>query len=873
MLEKSIGPAPECPPSARNEAAHDPQKNNTTGGGGNQAFLAAPVYPYYLTHKHTKPSRYVSLAAIVELARDINIGPKETAPAITPFHADAKTADAAATSEFYAQVNDHDHDNLTREGIKALYDGYGVAYLAFTTSSHRQPKKGVVANRWKVVVPFAEPINHVDFVPLAVGAALVMGTDKAQARIQQVFYAPNITRGSNPFDYIDATDRPPLNPHDPLAPFVSACLAAYQQAEKEQRQQADQAPAKPRANVPDDGGIIEKVCKHYTMHEVLVRNGYRQVGGKYLSPNSESGNPGVVILGGSGKERVYSHHGESDPLSHLNHTSRRNDRGHSLDVFDAVCHLEHGGDVEAAVRNYANLLDPHGQKARQRQHMAEKAAESQQENQENNETVAAVDLFGNMEQPPFPVDLFPPVVADFAKDQAELMGVDPAIICMAALGALAGCIDDRLQIQPKRYDPTWRESARLWIGIIGDPATKKSPGMKKAISPANRVAAEWRKKHAEAVQQWEDECEKLKTDDKKAKLPPKPAAKRLTVSDSTVEKLGEILAGMEPRGILVDRDELTGWLNSMDAYKNGGGKDRAAWLEAYNGGGQEVDRIQRGSLWVPNWSACVVGGIQPQVIQGYAKVTNHDGMLQRLILVHAAPAKPGIDRRPDMEAKKAYSDLVEQLACLQPTDEPVKLSDGAHAVRAAFNDKLHRATVNLPNPHLAAMLGKWEGTFARVLLTFHVAECAARREYPTEKQVPEQTARNVAALLWRVLLPHAIRFYDGLDATESHAKSLAGLLLARGWERFTVKRDLHNNMIAFRKMMEWEREEMLDRLAAYGWIFPEQGKINERGKPSAYLVNPDIHRRFTGQAEREKQRRAEVAKIMADLKRTNQDGM
>ncbi|SDU29297.1 DUF3987 domain-containing protein [Halopseudomonas salegens] len=487
----------------------------------------------------------------------------------------------------------------------------------------------------------------------------------------------------------------------------------------------------------------------------------------------------------------------------------------------------------------------------------------------NDNTPAAADIFGNLEPPAFPVDLLPPPVAAYARDQGELIGVDPAVIGMAALGAIAGCIDDRVKIQPKRHDPTWTESARLWVGIIGDPSAKKSPGISKALGHVRKIAAKWREDYAKALAKWQEECDELTKENKKAALPPAPPLKRLTASDVTVEKLGDILSKCEPRGILIDRDEMTGWLASMDAYKAGsGGKDKAAWLEAYNGGGMEIDRINRGSLWVENWSACVVGGIQPQVIQEYAHATNHDGMLQRFLLIHAAPARRGKDRYPDMDAKNTYTDLLEQIVGIKAGEHSVvKLSEGAHKVREAFNDKLHRAVLSMPNKHLTAMLGKWEGTFARLLLTYHVAECAQWQEYPTDNQVKEDTAQRVSDLLWRVLLPHAVKFYDGLDPIDSNARALAGLLLARGWERFTPKRDLHNNMLAYRKMRDWEREEMLDRLEAYGWIWPEPGgRLNERGKPVAYCVNQTIHERFKASAEAERERRAEVARIMADLK-------
>lgn len=486
----------------------------------------------------------------------------------------------------------------------------------------------------------------------------------------------------------------------------------------------------------------------------------------------------------------------------------------------------------------------------------------------------AADIFSNLQPPPFPIDTLPQAVAIFVRDQSKLMGLDSAVIGMACIAALAGCIDDRIQIQPKRHDPTWLESARLWVGIIGDPSAKKSPGINKALGPVKKIAKKRRDEFDQARQKWQETCEALKAQDKKAKLPEGPKLERLTVSDTTVEKLGDILGQQEPRGILIIRDELSGWFASHDCYKNGaGGKDKAAWLEAYNGGGLEIDRIVRGSIWVENFSACIIGGIQPDVIHSYASTTSHDGLLQRFLLVHAGAARQGVDRMPDMRAKQRYAELIEQMINIAPpAGDVVTLSEGAHQIREAFYTDINRALRSMPNKHLTAMLGKWEGTFARLLLTFHVAQCAENHEYPTAREVDADTAQRVRDLMWRTLLPHAIRFYDGMDSTETHARALAALLLARGWERFTVKRDLNNNMLAYRKMKDWERVEMLDRLEAYSWIWPEPGgRLNERGRPVAYLVNPQIHKRYAAHAEQEKQRRADVAKMMAEIRSTTSE--
>jgi hypothetical protein len=67
-----------------------------------------------------------------------------------------------------------------------------------------------------------------------------------------------------------------------------------------------------------------------------------------------------------------------------------------------------------------------------------------------------------------------------------------------------------------------------------------------------------------------------KGDDPPMAPPPPPRAPerpRVCVSDATVEKLAFLAAAL-PRGLLLQRDEIAGWLGAFDKY-GGGGSDRA----------------------------------------------------------------------------------------------------------------------------------------------------------------------------------------------------------------------------------------------------------------------------------------------------------
>ncbi len=71
------------------------------------------------------------------------------------------------------------------------------------------------------------------------------------------------------------------------------------------------------------------------------------------------------------------------------------------------------------------------------------------------------------------------------------------------------------------------------------------------------------------------------------------------VNDATVEKLGELL-NQNPNGLLLFRDELSGFLRLMD--RPGHENDRGFYCEAWNGtGAYTYDRLGRGTLRIEAW--------------------------------------------------------------------------------------------------------------------------------------------------------------------------------------------------------------------------------------------------------------------------------
>lgn len=215
----------------------------------------------------------------------------------------------------------------------------------------------------------------------------------------------------------------------------------------------------------------------------------------------------------------------------------------------------------------------------------------------------------------------------------------------------------------------------------------KSPALSDGLKLLTALEAAAAKRHSEAVAKWEadvmvaKEAEKVVKDRirkalrhndrasadalarKEADRGHCPPRKRYLVNDPTVEALGVIL-NANPRGVLLFRDELTGFLRSLD--REGQEAARAFYLEAWNGGGRfTYDRIGRGTIDIECCCVSILGGIQPGPLSEYLSGALRggaadDGLLQRFqLVVWPDPSKDrrNVDRAPDEVAKRQAVDM------------------------------------------------------------------------------------------------------------------------------------------------------------------------------------------------------------------------
>jgi len=633
------------------------------------------------------------------------------------------------------------------------------------------------------------------------------------------------------------------------------------------------APARKPSQQHQGDSVIDAYNKATSIEASLAQYGYKQQGKRWLSPHSSTGLPGIVVWPHANK--CFIHHA-SDPLC-------SDESGQPVGPFDLLAYYDHGGDMKKAAKAAADQLGMSRKPQQQQQPAPERIDPETGEILDdavqlvaaNDNAPEPMDLFAEFPVPAITREMMPKAIADYAFDSGELIGVDPAMIAMPALVACAAALHDDVKIQPKRHETGWTESARLWCAIVGSPSVKKSPAIKRATKRLRKIDMELHEGNAKDMARHLGEMEAYKDAKKEAKktgeqvTAPEPAQNnRMVVEDITVEALSEILKS-NSRGVLCIQDELSGWFGAMDAYSGGkaGGKDRAHWLEAYNGGGRVVDRVMRGNIHIPNWSVSMIGGIQPDAIRRIAANMTDDGLMQRFMIIVGGNAREH-DRPEDSEAGANFAQLVDYLYGVGGADRPGTLSEEAHQVREKLNAYSAELAEFAALPGgLRSHLGKWSGLFARLLLTFHAIECQAQRKHPSAVQVSGDTALRVDALMRQYLLPHAMAYYTDIlgAATDlEHARWIAGHILAKNMQVIT-NREIMQAYKQWRGLDDWRRARIMQTLEDMGWIVPMDGERQSRKGTNTWAVVMKVHGKFSAKAANEAEKRERIRQELVSM--------
>ncbi len=486
--------------------------------------------------------------------------------------------------------------------------------------------------------------------------------------------------------------------------------------------------------------------------------------------------------------------------------------------------------------------------------------------------------------PTLPGDLLPAPLRPWLADVADRVSIPLEFVAAPAIVALGSVVGRTVAIRPMARDD-WQNPANLWGGIVGPPGTMKTPAISEALRPLRRLAAEARTRFEDAgatrgadlealgakrkairhrlelaakkgdeadLARFRDELKDLKAEEDAGEV----RERRFATSDATIEKLGPLL-NENPRGLLVVRDELTGWLRGLDREDRA--QDRAFYLESWNGtGGFTVDRIGRGTLHVEALCLSVVGGIQPGRLSAYVRGAiggeeDADGLLQRfqvLVWPDEFGDWRGVDRWPEKEARERAFRIFARLANAGALDfgadaleEDLPFLRFASDAQGLFIEWRHdlerriRSEEVKAAPAFEAHLAKYRSLFPKLALIFHLVDVAdgAGPGAVTLK------AAQLAAAWTEFLESHARKVYaeelaGGVSAAHALAEKIARGKVTDGMAVRDIARREWSGLRTSGRVFE-----AAETLEGLGWIRVET--VDTGGRPSDVIR---LHEEFRG---------------------------
>jgi hypothetical protein len=386
---------------------------------------------------------------------------------------------------------------------------------------------------------------------------------------------------------------------------------------------------------------------------------------------------------------------------------------------------------------------------------------------------------------PFPDDVFPKAVSEFVRMAADSIGCDAGLIGVPLLSALAAAIGNTRRVQLKQG---WTEPSILWTVIVGESGSHKSPAMEEAMRPVRARQQEAMKQYARAMLQYRQDLDAHELNSKQWKrsqagssptAPVKPIADRYWTDDVTIEALVQRLSE-QPRGLLLIRDELSGWLSGFDRYNKGG--EVAKWLETHGGRGIIVDRKTSDTISVPRAAVSIAGGIQPEILRRALSPQYLENGLAARMLLACPPRRLRVWTENDLPgnvrlAMEAVFDRLYSLgfvAELQGDLIPgaLLLDPGAKALFIKFFNE-HGREHDALGGGLAAAWSKLEGYAARLAMVLHLTRWAAGDETVGDPQVIDDVSMKAGIKLARWFGNEAKRLYgmlaeSGEEIVERH---------------------------------------------------------------------------------------------------------
>lgn len=350
----------------------------------------------------------------------------------------------------------------------------------------------------------------------------------------------------------------------------------------------------------------------------------------------------------------------------------------------------------------------------------------------------------------YPLDVLPEPARTYVAEAAACIGCPPEMVAVPLIGYAAAAIGSTYRIQIKG---DYLKFPVVWFVVVGEPGSGKSPADSLARKPLDSLQGLAVEKFEADREEWKAEhtaWEQRKSAGEKAGFEPEePVLQHFFTTDATIEALAPMLK--DSPGIAVAFDEIVGWVKSMDAYNGSAGRERAQYMTLWAERTLKVDRKTKPTIYVVDPVACVIGGIQPDMLGELAQEAGRrDGFIDRFMWAWPESSTPRwTEAAVSDEMKKSMEDVFARLRFGHADDAIVKLSAEAKSLWREFYDENAEATENAPGL-MRGIRAKADVHLARLALVLHVLE----HDTPEAREISAATLGRAIELL-KYHLAHA----------------------------------------------------------------------------------------------------------------------
>jgi phage/plasmid primase-like uncharacterized protein len=461
--------------------------------------------------------------------------------------------------------------------------------------------------------------------------------------------------------------------------------------------------------------------------------------------------------------------------------------------------------------------------------------------------------------PSFPMDCLPPALSNYANALSEQSGFDAGGYAISFLALAGALIDQRAKM---RAGPM-QTPAFTWVGLVAPSGGGKSPVINAARALIQKIEEGILESSQRRMATYMEALNSLSREEKKSSPPEKPKWNQRIATDTTIEALGDLLRD-NPCGMLMIQDEITEMIGRMDAYGNGGGgKDRGAYLRAFDGGSIVINRKNSGiPTKIDNFSLGVLAGIQPEKLAELFKKGGggSDGLYQRfLVYCMGAPGQLNYGYEIPTHIFASASDLIESTHKWTYDGSRFLTSVATMSKEALqemqdYHQNVRDLSYRTPAKRFSEHIGKFPGFLARIAFTLHCLDCVAANQWNPE--VSKATLSKALRIV-RVLFRHSEYVYELLDDSSGDSRELvqsaADAILSKGWTCIN-RSDLTRNATGWRSAPNQLTENAIDLLIELGWLRDDTPPqiAGKRGRRSTgvFKINPAVHQLFKKRAEK-----------------------